>query len=145
MASTIHLAPLVGSAAPQRPPAQPTILCIDDDPEIHTGLALRMAEYHVHVEHAYYGEQGISDALETRPDLIITDVRMPGGDGKDLIQAIRTQASTIAVPIIVLTGVRDPALRARLRSAGADAFLQKPVPVAQLIQLMETFIELRRA
>lgn len=145
MASTIHPAPQAGSAASEQPSAQPTILCIDDDPEVHAGLAARMAECDVLLEHAYYGEQGLASALDSRPDLILTDVRMPHGDGEDLIQEIRTHSSTITVPIIVLTGVRDPKARSRMRAAGADAFLQKPVPVGQLLQLIENYIELHNA
>lgn len=123
--------------------AWPRILCIDDDPDIHTNVELRLRAFEVEVEHAYYGMQGIVEALKSGPDLVLTDVAMPNGDGGYLVTAIRNNAATANVPIIVLSGMRDPKIKAQLLSDGADAFLQKPIHFTELIDKIGEFIKLR--
>lgn len=118
----------------------PKIICIDDNPDIHTNLDLRMRSFEVALEHAYYGMQGIVDALKSEPDLILTDMAMPNGDGSYLVESIRTNPSTASVPIIVLSGMRNPKLKAAVLRSGADLFVQKPVRFADLLEQMRRFI-----
>ena len=122
----------------------PRILCVDDDPELHTSLELRMRDYDVQIERAFYGMQGIVEASHTMPDLILMDHAMPNGDGDYLLQCIKGNRATASIPIIVLTGMRDPLLRNRLLSGGADVFLNKPISFDQLVHEMSRFIDMRR-
>ncbi|TWT37003.1 Sensor histidine kinase TodS [Posidoniimonas corsicana] len=121
----------------------PRVLCIDDDPDIHTSIELALGRYDVAVEHSYYGMQGIVDALGQGPDLIISDVAMPNGDGRYLVENLRRNTATAQTPIIVLSGMRDPAIRSRLLRDGVNAFLPKPVRSTELIRQISEFIELR--
>ena len=122
----------------------PCILCIDDDPNIHTNVEMRMQAYDVRVEHAYFGMQGIVEAIDCRPDLIITDIAMPNGDGSYVVKMIRQNAETSNVPVIVLTGMCDPALKSRVLKDGANEFLRKPLRFSQLHDHISRFIELKK-
>ncbi|QDU57328.1 response regulator [Aeoliella mucimassa] len=121
----------------------PRILCVDDDPDLHTNLELRMQIYDVKIERAFYGMQGIVEAAHTLPDLILMDHAMPNGDGEYLLQCIKSNRATANIPIIVLTGMRDPVLRNRLIAGGADVFLNKPIAFDDLVHEMSRFIDLR--
>lgn len=121
----------------------PCILCVDDDPDLHTTIELRMRKYDVHIEQAYFGMQGIVEAAHAAPDLILMDHAMPNGDGEYLLNVVKRNPATSAIPVIVLTGMRDPNLKSRLLQAGAEAFLQKPVPFDELVHHVSRFVDLR--
>lgn len=121
----------------------PRILCVDDDPDLQTAIELRMRRYDVTIEHAYYGMQGIVEAANTMPDLILMDQAMPHGNGEYLLEVVKRNPTTCNIPVIVLTGMRDPALRHRLLRAGAEAFLQKPVLFEDLVHQISRFVDLR--
>lgn len=121
----------------------PRILCVDDDPDIQTTIELRMRKYEVEIEHAFYGMQGIVEAAKSHPDLILMDQAMPHGNGEYLLETVKRNPATSAIPVIVLTGMRDPSLKHRLMQAGAESFLQKPVHFDELVHHISRFIDLR--
>lgn len=121
----------------------PRILCVDDDPDLQTAIELRMKKYDVEIDHAYYGMQGIIEASKGSPDLILMDQAMPHGNGEYLLEAIKRNPATSSIPVIVLTGMRDPALRSRLLHSGAEAYLQKPAPFDELVHQISRFVDLR--
>ncbi len=123
---------------------KPSILCVDDDPDIQTTIELRMREYNVEIERAFYGMQGIVEAIKTRPDLILMDLAMPNGDGQYLLDSIKRNAATADIPVIILTGMRDPMLKQQLLNAGADVFLQKPAHFDELLHHISRFIDIRQ-
>lgn len=126
------------------PQPMPRLLCVDDDPDVQTAIEMRMRDYRVEVEHAFYGMQGITETLKHRPDVILMDIAMPNGNGEYLIDCIKRNAATSDIPVVVLTGMRDPGLRKRMISAGAAAFLSKPVAFDDLLHTLGQFIDLRR-
>lgn len=130
------------NAAKQTRPTR--ILCVDDDPDIQTTIEMRMREFDVEVDHAFYGTQGIFEAMKSRPDLIVMDLAMPNGSGEYLLNNIKTNATTADIPVIVLTGMRDPELKRRVLLAGAGAFLNKPVRFEELLHQMSRFVDVRR-
>jgi CheY-like chemotaxis protein len=121
----------------------PRILCVDDDPDIQTTIELRMRRYDVEVEHAFYGMQGMVEASRSCPDLILMDHAMPNGNGQYLLETIKQNPATFAIPVIVLTGMRDPVLRTRMLRAGAEAYLQKPIRFDELVRQIGRFVDLR--
>ena len=120
----------------------PRILCVDDDPDIHTTIDLRLRKYDVEIQHAFYGMQGIVEANETLPDLILMDQAMPHGNGEYLLEVIKRNPATCNIPVIVLTGMRNRSLKNRLLHEGAEAYLQKPVLFDELLREMGRFIVL---
>lgn len=106
---------------------------------------MRLKPYDVSVKRAFHGMHGIWEAVRARPDLIIMDLAMPNGDGSYILRCLRANAETATVPIIVLTGMRDPALASRLVQEGADAFLRKPLSFDDLLHNVSRFVDLRPA
>ena len=121
---------------------RPVVLCIDDDPEISEAISLRLRRYDVDVLRAFHGMHGLCLAVACRPDLIITDLNMPQGGGSYLIECLRNDSNTCGLPIIVLTGQRNPQLESNVRQLGATQFLKKPVHSDELTAAIEKFIPL---
>jgi len=121
----------------------PRILCVDDDPDMQTSLELRMRKFNVVFDHAFYGMQGIVEAAKTHPNLIIMDLAMPNGDGEYLLDCIKNNSVIADIPVIVLTGMRNPLLKNRLLNAGAEVFLQKPVRFDELLHHMSRFVDIK--
>lgn len=113
------------------------LLCIDDDPDISEAIAARFQHYEIDVLRAYHGMQGYWMAMTEKPDLIITDVRMPVEDGNFVIECLKGNQETFQIPIIVLTGQRDRRLASRLISLGAETVLHKPVETAVLFNAVK--------
>jgi two-component system response regulator MprA len=122
----------------------PRILCVDDDPDFQTTIELRMRAYEVEIERAFYGMQGIVEAVQTQPDLVLMDLAMPNGDGEYLLECIKRNKATANIPVIVLTGMRDPSLKRRLLQAGAAVFLNKPVHFDELLHHISRFVDVRQ-
>jgi len=87
------------------------------------------------------GRVGVELAKKEKPDLILCDVMMPELDGYGVLQALRIDASTVAIPFIFLTAKGE---REDLRSGmdlGADDYLTKPVPKAELLRAIAARLE----
>lgn len=121
----------------------PLVLCIDDDPDISWAIEMRLKNYDVVVRRAFHGMHGIWEAIRKRPDLILMDLAMPNGDGSYVVRCLRGSRETAGVPIVVLTGMRDPSLPNRMIRLGADAYITKPVAFDELKHQMSRFIDLR--
>jgi twitching motility two-component system response regulator PilG len=88
------------------------------------------------------GTEGLLRAREHRPDLVISDVRMPGMDGFELCAAIRADAVLHKTPLVLLTSLADDASRKKGKLVGATAFLTKPVSVEELRRTVGRILEL---
>ncbi len=93
--------------------SRPSILCIDDEPELARIWQIRLARRGVHVTSATNGEQGFAAALDTKPDLIFLDFCMPGGDGSEVLARLRSHPDTREIPVFILTGGNAGAARNR--------------------------------
>lgn len=122
---------------------QPRLLFVDDDPDIQTTLEMRLRPYAVQVDHAFFGAQGLSEAIKREPDLILMDFAMPNGNGEYLLETLKRNPATSAIPVVVFTGMRDPAIRKRVVRLGAEGFLLKPATMAQLLEQIGRFIDIR--
>jgi CheY-like chemotaxis protein len=124
-------------------PQTPVVLCIDDDPQVVEVIQDYLDRYDVEVLPAYFGAQGIWLAALKNPDVIITDLRMPQGDGATVIETLRCNAETAAIPIIVLTARNEPGLDDQVRHLGAENCLHKPLHVYDLLAELRRYIEVR--
>ncbi|MDV6030891.1 MAG: response regulator [Phycisphaera sp. RhM] len=131
-----------GWSDPSKATRTPRILCIDDDPEICRTLEMRLSDYQAEVLLAYFGTQGFWEAITDHPDLILMDVSMPSGDGRFVLESLRNNQATEGIPVIVLTGMRDPDLQSEMLALGADSFLNKPIHFDVLLREMQSFVEL---
>ena len=73
---------------------------------------------------------------------MIVDLEMPKLDGAELLQKIRSNEVTKLLPVIVLTGHKDPDVRLRMHELGASGFLTKPLKFAELRATLAQFIDI---
>ncbi|NUQ25687.1 MAG: helix-turn-helix domain-containing protein [Saprospiraceae bacterium] len=102
-------------------------------------------EIEVKVGVAVNGQEGIDKALETIPDLIISDVMMPQKDGFELCQTLKKDFRTSHIPIILLTAKADLESKLKGLEHGADAYITKPFNSKELRTRVRKLIELRDA
>jgi CheY-like chemotaxis protein len=122
----------------------PTILCIDDDEDVISAIELRFRAFDVNLVHAADGMEGFGEAASCQPDAIVMDLDMPYGDGMTMLECFRRTPETEKTPVIILTGMSDPALKQRMIDMGANQFLRKPVRFEDLLRELEQLIPLRR-
>jgi two-component system, OmpR family, response regulator len=116
---------------------QPHILVIDDDPQIRSLLHEYLSENGLRVSAASTGKQ-MSQILADEPiDLIVLDLRLAGEDGMAIARSLREQS---AIPIVMLTGVRDEADRVMGLELGADDYLTKPFSPRELLARIRTVL-----
>jgi two-component system cell cycle response regulator DivK len=80
------------------------------------------------------GENGVTLAMQHRPDLILMDYQLPGIDGIEAFRRIRGDASTAHIPMIAVTASAMPEEAARMKEAGFDGFQTKPISVKEFLQ-----------
>ena len=104
------------------------LLVVVDSDNAHlyyNSILLQRLEYNIHTS------TSAEDALEimslTQPALVLTDVKLTGMDGIEFLKRIKKNPQTFAVPVIILTASKDPAIKEACLSEGCSAFLQKPI------------------
>lgn len=109
------------------------VLIADDDPAICTLIetVLRKGPYEILIRNDAESALVALDR-EGRFDLIICDFMLPGISGIDLIERLRADDRTHAVPILMVSGHTNYAMDGRAKSAGANLFLNKPFTISQL-------------
>lgn len=122
----------------------PTVLCIDDDPDISTSIRLRLSEFEVDVKRTFHGMQGFAVAAQDKPDVIITDLRMPMGEGKLVLEMLKRNSHTAHIPVIVLTGQPGDDLPGCMYRLGAAKFFRKPVLFDELLRELARHIPLKQ-
>jgi len=119
-----------------------TILIVDDDTSIQELLRIILTKNGYNVHQAIDGEQAIHKYMEVNPDLVISDISMPKGDGFNVAIIIRSKESDEAhIPILLISAFYDD--HANVQNAercGADGFLSKPFTQKQLIEAVEKLL-----
>ncbi len=122
--------------------ARQTIMVIDDIDLNRAVLRTPLLALGFKVTEAADGLTGLDRVRDLHPDLILTDIRMPGLDGYELIRRLRQSDRLKTVPIIGISASAYKEDRQRCLEAGGDAFLPKPVDIGQLLELMGSYLEL---
>jgi signal transduction histidine kinase/ligand-binding sensor domain-containing protein/DNA-binding response OmpR family regulator len=132
-----------GSAGEGVPEDVTTVLVVEDNAELRAFIRMHLRSRFRVVE-AADGLQGLELARRILPDLVLSDVMMPGLDGYALCRALREDPETDFIPVILLTARAAAEDRlAGLREA-ADAYLTKPFQVEELTTQIDNLIGLRR-
>jgi two-component system cell cycle response regulator len=129
---------------PSTPPAAPAkILVIDDEEAIRELLREVLVTDGYTVLTAADGREALPMALSKKPDLILSDVRMPKLDGLTLCKALRVNPETKNIPVVMLTGYNVKEHMEAAISAGADDFLSKPINIEEVRIRVRTLLKLK--
>ncbi len=108
------------------------ILVVEDDDDMRQLMCMTLDRQGYEVTVAEDGIKGYELAIESPPDLIITDIHMPSADGVHLIRRVRDTEALAATPILVTTGYGTGSAALAL-SQGANAYERKPVEPENLL------------
>ena len=89
---------------------------------------------------AHDGEEGVANALEARPDLILMDIQLPKVSGIEAMRRLRAEAATAATPIIAITSFALSGDDQKAKEAGATAYLAKPYSPRDLLGLIRKIL-----
>lgn len=131
---------IAGVAANSSPNSQCDILIIEDDSDISYFIGSELNSMY-NVTYAFNGEDGYEKAVQTLPDIIITDVKMPGMDGYTLTKKVRENGVTSHIPVIMVTAKTNVDDKIRGIEAGADAYLYKPFNSEELLSTIKTILD----
>jgi len=113
------------------------ILVVEDEPVIRELVRSMLDDGPVEVETAGSGPEGLRRAKESRFDLVLLDVVLPGMDGLTVCRMLKADPSTASVPLYMLTAkTRRADLEAAL-AAGANGYIHKPFRGSELMELVE--------
>ena len=128
--------------APSAHPARPSSLVVaDDDPMILAFLDKALTKFGYQVHKARRGEQALMLVRETRPDLVVLDILMPGIDGVDICKMMRADIEMADIPVIFLSALDPHRLHMVADEAGASDYLAKPVALADLINMVGSYLK----
>jgi signal transduction histidine kinase len=129
------------SGAPRSTSAR--ILIADDNADMRAYLA-RLLRRYWQVETVADGSAALSSASESPPDLILSDVMMPGLDGFALLRELRSEPRTSSVPVVLVSARAGPESAIEGLEAGADDYLVKPFSARELVARVRANLELAR-
>jgi CheY-like chemotaxis protein len=120
--------------------ARPLVLHIDDSPLLIETTKAMLVSIGCDVISALNGEEGIQLAKKNKPDLILVDAMMPGIDGYTTTRALKADAATNTIPVVMLTGNDQVKSVDLSHSAGADGYIVKPIQVDRLSAKLKPFL-----
>ncbi|MDL2400829.1 PleD family two-component system response regulator [Rhizobium mayense] len=119
------------------------ILVVDDVPANVKLLEARLLAEYFDVLTAEDGLKAVAICESTQVDLILLDIMMPGMDGFEVCERLKSDPRTTHIPVVMVTALDQPADRLRGLKAGADDFLTKPVNDLQLISRVKSLLRLK--
>ncbi|MBB3964070.1 MULTISPECIES: PleD family two-component system response regulator [Rhizobium] len=119
------------------------ILVVDDIPANVKLLEARLIAEYFDVLTAADGYQALAICERNQVDLILLDIMMPGMDGFEVCERLKSNPKTSHIPVVMVTALDQPADRVRGLKAGADDFLTKPVNDLQLIARVKSLLRLK--
>lgn len=112
------------------------LLVVDDDPGLLLAVSETLRAEGYDVATARRGADALVHVAQTLPDLIISDIRMPGMDGYQLVRNLRSNARTRLVPIVFLTAKDETTDRIQGFRTGVDAYITKPFEPDELAAIV---------
>jgi excisionase family DNA binding protein len=111
----------------------PLIMIADDEGDILDMLEdlMKSGDREVNVTKAQSGVDALLMIGETKPDLLILDIMMPGMNGYDVCRKLKSTQGMQNIKIVAISGDHNPAVKERILSAGADLFFTKPLEIVE--------------
>jgi CheY-like chemotaxis protein len=135
------LAPASRAAGPHAPAgAGLSILYIEDNPaNVEVVARYLRGRPNISLLSAISGRAGIECAVRDVPDLILLDLHLPDLHGEEVLSELKAEPATAAIPVVVLSADASHGVIRRLLADGALAYLTKPIELAELGELLDTF------
>lgn len=121
------------------------ILLVDDEPDILEFLSYNFRKHGFKVVIANNGLEGILQAKDELPELIISDILMPYMDGIEMCKELRKIEEFYRIPFIFLTAVTDDYKVLYAMTSGADQFISKPIRFEYLLSMVNQLMEEKAA
>jgi DNA-binding response OmpR family regulator len=118
------------------------VLLVEDNENLRMSLATLLAE-DFSVTEAGDGEEGLRKALKDKPDIIVSDIMMPGMDGYELVAKLRRDPKTEDIPIILLTALGEEDNQIQGFELGADDYIVKPFKSRVLLTRIQNLLSQR--
>ena len=112
----------------------PTVLVLDDDSRILDSLRIFFSPKGYRLATARDADRGVQLACELEPNLVITDLFLPGHSGFWVLEQLKNRPRPL--PVVILAGMGGRAQRAFAKLLGADEFLRKPVSMNRLLEVV---------
>ncbi len=120
-------------------------MVVDDQEDIRELISLHLARLNVTIVRVASAEEALMLVAESVPDLILSDVMMPGMSGFDLCRKLRANPATVMIPVVLITALDARADRIEGINAGASDFLSKPINREEMLARVSSLLELHRA
>lgn len=121
-----------------------TILIVDDTPANLGVLVETLGESGYQLMVAEDGEEALAQTAQTRPDLILLDVMMPGIDGFETCRRFKARPGTRDIPVLFMTALNETADKVKAFSAGGVDYITKPIEHEEALARVRTHLTLRR-
>jgi len=109
------------------------ILIVEDNPANMTLAVFLLKSAGYTILSAVDAEAGLAVARADRPDLILMDIQLPGMDGLEATALLKADEATRAIPVIALTALAMKGDEARIRAAGCDGYIAKPLAYKEFL------------
>ena len=116
------------------------LLVVDDEPNLLRAVAGTLRAEGYEVQTARSGAEALARVLESIPDLIVSDIRMPGMSGFALARQLRSSPQTDLIPIVFLTAKDETSDRIEGFRAGVDAYITKPFEPDELVAIISNIL-----
>jgi CheY-like chemotaxis protein len=116
--------------------ASENIVIIDDDPDVNVVLSRRLKKLGYHAEAYEEPSEAIKQIRSKKPDLVISDINMPGLNGFEVCNLIREDPKTQHIPIIMITGIDEARKQAAAMGGNDIYYLSKPVESEDLLKVI---------
>src|ERR1700752_1474659 len=133
--------PSMGDLLPRR--HAPRILVVDDQPSIAGLMSQLLTIRGYSVVTAANADQAEAEVRQQAPDLILSDVMMPGKSGYEFCRDLKSDPATRLIPVVLITGLTDSSDKVRGIEAGADDFLNKPVLAEELKARVKSLLRVK--
>ncbi len=119
---------------------KPKIVVVEDDEHSRylTSFILQKSGYEV--ISACTGQEGVEAVRREQPQLVILDIQLPGINGYEVIQILRTMPEARDIPIVVVTSYAMPGDREQILSTGCQGYLEKPINPDTFIREIEEYM-----
>jgi DNA-binding response OmpR family regulator len=118
-----------------------TILVLDDDQSARTLLEIMLSRTGFTVRLANDADEALQSINEEMPNLVISDISLPGMDGIEFVRFLRQQEATMDLPVIILSAHHDEKTIKAAMEAGATQFMKKPLKMDNLRDNLNDLIE----